>query len=81
MGTCFWEAPLWKKLLGIFGDVRDIRQESACSMGTVVKAFGHPDGVALRAAESLEVVKVFCWPSSSVLMSALCVRNKALKWP
>lgn len=58
MGTCFWEAPLWKKLLGIFGDVRDIRQESACSMGTVVKAFGHPDRVALRAAESLEVVKV-----------------------
>lgn len=58
MGTCFWEAPLWKKLLGIFGDVRDIRQESACSTGTVVKAFGHPDRVALRAAESLEVVKV-----------------------
>lgn len=58
MGTCFWEAPLWKKLLGIFGDVREVKQEPACSTGTVVKAFGHPDGVALRAAESLEVVKV-----------------------
>lgn len=58
MGTCFWEAPLWKKLLGIFGDVREVKQEPACSTGTVVKAFGHPDGVALRAAESLEEDKV-----------------------
>lgn len=49
---------MWKKPLGIFGDVRDIRQESPCSTGTVVKAFGHPDCVALRAAESLEEDKV-----------------------
>lgn len=75
MGPSFWEAPFWKKLLGIFGDVREVRQESACSTGTVVKAFSHPDRVALRAAESLEVVKVLLF----ALMSVLCVRNKALE--